>query len=336
MTGFWFGSNDTGTSPLIADTDGDGLLDGDENPDFGSLNGPPYISDPNTRDTDADGWSDQIEALAGSNPSSAASVPADLYTPSILPLTNSDFEDQDVATGETLDIQGWVTENVPRTVETSGHNGTSWNKTPGNASQVAMLFFRDGFPTPSMHQTILGTTTSNFENRKLTVQDAVDQSFTFAGRLGIQSFQNQWPTAHGLVRIGLKNSDAQQWQTFTTVYTGTEAQASTAGTTADVYLGLNDADPEGDSTVVTLPLKITTATGDRSEDLLLAADILQVNGGDQGRVTFDDLSLSPSENSQRCPTSTLSLIFNSKEAPSNSLLGDSATLIPIFFSGLPP
>lgn len=58
------------TNPLSADTDGDGLSDGAE------VN--TYHSNPLLADTDGDGFPDGLEVKQGSDPTSAASVPADL------------------------------------------------------------------------------------------------------------------------------------------------------------------------------------------------------------------------------------------------------------------
>ena len=66
-TATWVNINNTGTNPLVADTDGDGLLDGVE------TNGTIYISetntgtDPHKKDTDGDGFSDSYELKEGSN-----------------------------------------------------------------------------------------------------------------------------------------------------------------------------------------------------------------------------------------------------------------------------
>jgi autotransporter-associated beta strand protein len=57
---------DTGTSPLLADTDGDGLSDGAE---------VAAGADPNKTDTDGDGLTDGQEATLGSNPNNALSMP---------------------------------------------------------------------------------------------------------------------------------------------------------------------------------------------------------------------------------------------------------------------
>lgn len=61
-TGVWANLDNTGTDPLKKDSDGDGLMDGDENPDLAEG------SDPNKIDTDSDGFTDAIEVANGTNP----------------------------------------------------------------------------------------------------------------------------------------------------------------------------------------------------------------------------------------------------------------------------
>lgn len=62
--------NSVGSNPTLADTDGDGLTDGQE-VDV-------HHCDPTKPDTDGDGFSDGVEVALGSNPSSAASRPANV------------------------------------------------------------------------------------------------------------------------------------------------------------------------------------------------------------------------------------------------------------------
>jgi len=58
-----------GTDPALADTDGDGLLDGEEVDEFGT--------DPFTFDSDEDGFPDPLEIDAGTDPLDAGSTPLD-------------------------------------------------------------------------------------------------------------------------------------------------------------------------------------------------------------------------------------------------------------------
>ncbi|MGJ8643794.1 MAG: hypothetical protein ACSHX9_10330 [Luteolibacter sp.] len=73
--GSYFDPNFTGTSPVNPDTDGDGILDGNENPSlavFPGLGVFPTNSDPNLLDTDNDGLADDREASTfGTNPNKA-------------------------------------------------------------------------------------------------------------------------------------------------------------------------------------------------------------------------------------------------------------------------
>ncbi len=66
-TGIYISPMDTGTDPNKADTDGDGLSDGDEVYK--------YHTNPNLVDTDGDGFSDGFEVATGFDPNSAASTP---------------------------------------------------------------------------------------------------------------------------------------------------------------------------------------------------------------------------------------------------------------------
>ncbi|MFN0129258.1 MAG: hypothetical protein ACKV19_21525 [Verrucomicrobiales bacterium] len=76
-TGVWVGLNDTGSSPVLADTDRDRLPDGREVP--GAVPGPGSNvspSNPNRHDSDLDGYNDFVEFENGFNPVDAASAPA--------------------------------------------------------------------------------------------------------------------------------------------------------------------------------------------------------------------------------------------------------------------
>ncbi|MFP6885470.1 MAG: PEP-CTERM sorting domain-containing protein, partial [Roseibacillus sp.] len=69
-TGIFASETDTGTDPLDADSDGDGLVDGAE----ASAN--PFVTDPNKQDTDEDGVNDDTEISGGSDPTDPTDVPA--------------------------------------------------------------------------------------------------------------------------------------------------------------------------------------------------------------------------------------------------------------------
>jgi hypothetical protein len=63
-TGTYNGPGDTGTDPFVADTDGDGLLDGAEVNTYGT--------NPTLRDSDGDGFGDGVENGSGTNPNDPA------------------------------------------------------------------------------------------------------------------------------------------------------------------------------------------------------------------------------------------------------------------------
>ena len=66
-TGIYVSLSNTGSNPTVADTDGDGLNDGDEVKQYGS--------NPNIKDSDGDGFEDGFEVYTGYNPASATSTP---------------------------------------------------------------------------------------------------------------------------------------------------------------------------------------------------------------------------------------------------------------------
>jgi hypothetical protein len=70
----WGDSTSTGTDPTNPDSDGDGIKDGDENPDTGTAAGKPYNSDPTKTDTDLDGYTDPAEIAGGSDPNDETSI----------------------------------------------------------------------------------------------------------------------------------------------------------------------------------------------------------------------------------------------------------------------
>ncbi len=101
-TGIYVSPTNTGTNPLLADTDGDGLNDGIEITQHGS--------NPNLKDSDSDGFEDGFEVLTGFNPASAASTPEALS--SMLPAVEFRFN---AANGVSYriesspDLAGWST-----------------------------------------------------------------------------------------------------------------------------------------------------------------------------------------------------------------------------------
>src|SRR5206468_5151373 len=73
-----FGEVLAGTDPRNPDTDGNGIKDGDEDPDHDGLTNAQeilYGTNPLKADTDGDGWNDEAEITAGSGPNNPASRP---------------------------------------------------------------------------------------------------------------------------------------------------------------------------------------------------------------------------------------------------------------------
>lgn len=75
-TGTYLSATDTGTDPLLLDTDGDGYFDNEENNSGTFVDETNPGTNPNLADTDGDTHRDDFEVARGSNPNSAASVPA--------------------------------------------------------------------------------------------------------------------------------------------------------------------------------------------------------------------------------------------------------------------
>jgi hypothetical protein len=171
-----------------------------------------------------------------------------------------------------------------------GIDAGTWNNTPGAASQVGMLFV--GQRNYSwMYQVLSGSTSLDPSNHTLTGRESVGQTFAASVRIGIQSFDG-WPTAHGIVCVGLQNRNTWEYLDSVDIYTGTEAQATAAGVSADVYLGLDETDPLGASTVWTGTLVPASGVPHSDDSLIFSVNFLRSNEGDQARCTLDDMSLS--------------------------------------------
>ncbi|WP_367873238.1 PA14 domain-containing protein [Luteolibacter sp. Populi] len=74
-TGVWVSATNTGSDPLVKDTDGDGFLDNVENLDLPTTGPGQPGTDPNKADTDEDGFSDPREVGVGTDPKLASSFP---------------------------------------------------------------------------------------------------------------------------------------------------------------------------------------------------------------------------------------------------------------------
>lgn len=89
-TGVWVSAADTGTKALIADSDGDGMSDGDE------VARAPAATNPNLADTDADGRPDPAEIEEGTDPlmanSAASHMPVITTSPRSFDWTSPQFQ----------------------------------------------------------------------------------------------------------------------------------------------------------------------------------------------------------------------------------------------------
>ena len=83
-TGVYVSPDDTGTHPLVPDTDDDGLLDGVETNTGIFVDANDTGSDPHLTDSDGDGYDDGEEVAGGSNPNNPLSFP--IAVPGLSPL----------------------------------------------------------------------------------------------------------------------------------------------------------------------------------------------------------------------------------------------------------
>lgn len=145
-SGVWNGDLATGTDPTKVDSDGDGLLDSQENPDLAAHNPPSqYKTDPNFFDTDGDLWGDGAEVTADTDPDDINDFPSG---------NNRDFETGDVSAWKAL---GW-SGGRPMTIDsatplagnhslTSGSDATNRSNTQNTGTftgfSYSMLFRLD-------------------------------------------------------------------------------------------------------------------------------------------------------------------------------------------------
>lgn len=132
-TGVWVSPTDRGTDPTRMDSDGDGFSDDFETNTgvFAGVNDPG--TDPNKADTDGDTHSDSFETTMGSDPTLAASTPAqgDL---ALIGTDDFTYEDGDISNktgGTSFDF-----DNSPFNNSFIGHTGTvsDWDVVSGTAT----------------------------------------------------------------------------------------------------------------------------------------------------------------------------------------------------------
>lgn len=149
-TGVWVDATHTGTSPLIADSDGDGLLDGVENPTQASTGLSQPGTDPNKADTDGDGYGDLSEITLGSNPKLASSVPTLNYTNILADnfdgvATNSTYSFTSTSgTAPSVAATGVASNgNAARltTAAAGNNNAIAWNQVATTSPQAIKLTF---------------------------------------------------------------------------------------------------------------------------------------------------------------------------------------------------
>jgi|GEM_PF-854424 len=108
-SGVWGGVTATGTDPVNPDSDGDGLLDGEEHPELADHDPPTrHVADPNVFDSDGDSHGDGEEVAKGSDPNDPLSIPPP--PPGI--VLRVDFHRQGDAGQEVQD--GWLAWDVDK------------------------------------------------------------------------------------------------------------------------------------------------------------------------------------------------------------------------------
>ena len=122
-TGTWVSASNTGTNPLVADTDGDTLSDGFEVGQSPALN-------PLSTDSDGDGASDAWEVLTGYSATSSASTPPP-WAGSIGVQFVSEYSPASALTA--LDVTGYVPQPNWNTTSVL----SSWNTPSGSTANIA-------------------------------------------------------------------------------------------------------------------------------------------------------------------------------------------------------
>ncbi len=200
-------------------------------------------------------------------------------------LVNGDFEDPDVVGEAANTMNGWTQASRSATGDTN--DLATWGNTDGIASQVGMLYAIDAGNSYT-YQALTGTTDANGSNHTLTASEGAGETLSLSIRIGIESFSG-WQSAHSLNKIGFQIRDSWDWMASRTYYTGTLAQATADGTTADVYLGLDDTNVAGDSLVVTYDF--TLGASSSTNDLVFAINTDRPASSGNARGIFDDVSV---------------------------------------------
>lgn len=155
-TGILASATDTGTNPQDPDTDSDGTSDGDE---LSGENPGGFTSNPNLVDSDGDNYSDTTEYQLGTDPSDATSFPTSIYigdaAPETIAVTDSGAVDSANVGNLTYALQGSPYTNTsggPEEFEISGVN--FWADVAGDVTPFVVLYNGNGVG-PAANYTML-------------------------------------------------------------------------------------------------------------------------------------------------------------------------------------
>ncbi|MEN9975403.1 MAG: Endo,4-beta-xylanase precursor [Verrucomicrobiota bacterium] len=207
------------------------------------------------------------------------------------PLVNGDFEQYDVPAGVADDLTGWTRSPGTLTVETT--SVPSYANTQGAASQVGVIFVDSSVSAGYswFWQPVVGISSGGIGHNPLTASEIAGQLMAVSARVGVLAISSGPPT-HGLVDIGFQNQGSWEYLAKTVLYTGTQAQATAAGVTADVYLGLDGTNAKGASTVWSGSFTIARGLPNSGIPLAFSVNFRCAHAGDITRAVLDDITLS--------------------------------------------
>lgn len=125
-TGVYVSALNTGTDPLAADSDGDGLADGVETATGHYTSVADTGSNPNNPDTDGDLYSDGLEVNFGGNPVDASKIPITPGKANLIAWWDfNDTSDPAVARDRIHGIEGLLSKGALYSGDGLGHSGVS-------------------------------------------------------------------------------------------------------------------------------------------------------------------------------------------------------------------
>jgi hypothetical protein len=140
-------------------------------------------------------------------------------------------------------------------------------------------------------QPVVGISSGGIGHNPLTASEIAGQLMAVSARVGVPAISSG-PLTHGLVDIGFQNQGSWEYLAKTVLYTGTQAQATAAGVTADVYLGLDGTNAKGASTVWSGSFTIARGLPNSGIPLVFSVNFRCAHAGDITRAVLDDITLS--------------------------------------------